>query len=192
MIKHLLTTVYLSLISSCYSQSIRINGRIIDYGTDLTLAYATIEFFSLHTGTIADENGKFILETAVCDPQIDTIEFSYLGYGTERICVADFLVSDKTIKLKRLPITLEGVEISPKKYKTEIVGVRVKQPTGFQVAKILCPVTVIMEIRRLNNPLKPSAIRVTPFKKGKARTRPHRPGPTLPFYVYLAKTTYSL
>ena len=134
MIKHLLTTVYLSLISSCNSQSIRINGRIIDYGTDLPLAYATIEFFSLHTGTFADENGEFILETAVSDPQIDTIEFSYLGYGTERICVADFLVSDKTIKLKRLPITLEGVEISPKKNKTEIVGVRDKQPTGFQVA----------------------------------------------------------
>ena len=51
--------MYLTLISSCYGQSININGKIIDYETDLPLAYATIELFSLHTGTIADENVDF-------------------------------------------------------------------------------------------------------------------------------------
>jgi len=136
MIKHLFSIVYLTLISSCFGQCININGFFIDYETDLPLAYATIELFSLHTGTIADENGKFILETVIRDSQSDTIEFSYLGYETEKICVADFLVTDNTIKLIRLPIALEEVEISPKEYKTEIVGVRDKKPTGSQVANI--------------------------------------------------------
>jgi len=77
-----------------------------------------------------------MFETDIHDMQLDTIEFSYLGYRTKKICVADFLVSDKTIKLKRLPITIEEVKISPKEYKTEIVGIRDKKPNSFQVANI--------------------------------------------------------
>ncbi len=103
---------------------------------NLPLAYATIELWSLHTGTIADENGEFILETAVGDSQLDTIEFSYLGYGTKKICVANFLVSEKTIKLKRTPITLKEVKIYPKEYITEIVGIKNKNPSSIQVANI--------------------------------------------------------
>ncbi len=60
MIKHLFSIVYLTFISSCFGQSISITGKITDYETNLPLAYATIELFSLQTGTIADENGKVI------------------------------------------------------------------------------------------------------------------------------------
>ena len=136
MIKHLFSIVYLTFISSCFGQSVSITGKITDYETNLPLAYATVELFSLHTGTIAAENGKFILETATLNSQLDTIEFSFLGYETKKICVADFLVSEKPIKLKRIPITLEEVEISPKEYKTEIVGNKDKKPSSIQVANI--------------------------------------------------------
>lgn len=134
--KHLIIILSLTFSIFCVGQSVVITGKIKDCDTNQPLPYATIELFSLHTGTIADKNGKFNFKTVVNDSQIDTIEFSYIGYDTKKICIADFLISEKTIKLKKKPIILEEVVISPKEYSTTIIGIKDKKPSSMQYANI--------------------------------------------------------
>ncbi len=134
--KLLLSIINLVSFYFCFGQSVSISGRIEDYETNQPLSYATIELFSLQTETIADINGKFNLDIVVNDSQLDTIKFSYVGYETKKICVADFLISEKTIELIEKPVVLGEVKISPKEYLTTIVGIKDKKPKSMQYANV--------------------------------------------------------
>lgn len=133
---HLCTLVYLTLFCSSFGQGVHITGSITDSDTNEPLAYATIQIFSLHTGTIADESGHFSLIADVDDPQTDTIEFSYLGYETKRICVNNFLISDHAVQLKRQTVLLEEVAVVPKEFVLKTLGIQDRKPGSIQYANV--------------------------------------------------------
>jgi hypothetical protein len=127
------------LISAGYSfgQSILLKGRIMDAETNEPLQFATIEIRSLLTGTIANENGVFELPIDSQNHNLDTLEFSYLGYAKSKISLADFLTSkDKIIFLKPSHVSLGEVVVMPKKYKTVVLGITDNKPESKQISNI--------------------------------------------------------
>jgi hypothetical protein len=127
------------LISFVYSsgQSILLKGRILDAETNEPLQFATIEIYSLRTGTIANENGVFEFPADSENHNLDTVEFSYLGYTKTRISMADFLTSkDKNIFLKPSHVSLGEVVVMPKKYKTVMLGIADNKPESKQISNI--------------------------------------------------------
>ena len=132
--KLLFSIISLISISLCFGQKVEITGLIIDNNTDQPLPFATIELFSLKTGTVADKNGKFFIEILSDKILLDTITFSYLGYEKVKISINDFLKSGKTIALKEKRVMLEEVKIFPKKYTTVVLGIRDKKPRSMQYA----------------------------------------------------------
>lgn len=130
--KLLLLLFSLITIHFCNGQNIIIDGRIIDDKSNQSLPYATIELFGLNTGTIADINGKFLLEITSKDFKTDTIVFSHIGYEKIRKSIEDFLKSEKIIKLNEQPIVLGEVKVSPKDYLIKVVGVKDKKTNRVQ------------------------------------------------------------
>jgi hypothetical protein len=127
------------LISVGYSfgQSSLLKGKLIDVETNEPLPYATIEIYSLRTGTIADNSGVFELSVNSQNQNIDTVEFSYLGYAKRKFSVADFLrLENKIISLKSSNISLGEVVVMPKKYKTVELGIFDKKPQSKQVTNV--------------------------------------------------------
>lgn len=124
------------LINYSFGQNAKLTGEIKDYETNQALPYATIEIFSLKTGTITDKNGKFNLEIAPNDLNTDSINFSFIGYETLKMSINDFIEKEKTVKLKEKSIELGEIKIIPKKYSTEIIGIKDKEPWSMQYANL--------------------------------------------------------
>jgi hypothetical protein len=127
------------LISVGYSfgQSSLLKGKLIDVETNDPLPYATIEIYSLRTGTNANNSGVFELFANSQNQNIDTVEFSYLGYAKRKFSVADFLrLENKIISLKSSNISLGEVVVMPKKYKTVELGIFDKKPESKQVTNV--------------------------------------------------------
>jgi len=76
-----------------YCQNVELNGRIEDLQTHKALPYATLEVFSLKTGTIADRNGDFKLTVSSANLVVDTLIFSCLGYEKIKIPMAVYISS---------------------------------------------------------------------------------------------------
>ena len=134
--KLLLSIISLIAINLCFGQKVELTGIIIDSNTHQPLPFATIELFSLKTGTIADKNGNFIIKITSSDIILDTINFSYLGYEKVKMSISDFLKSEKNIVLKEKIIELEEVKIIPRKYTTTILGIKDKKPRSMQYANV--------------------------------------------------------
>lgn len=134
--KTLLLIISLIAINISFGQKVKLTGMILDSNTNLPLPYATIELYSLKTGTIADKNGKFILEIASSDIESDTINFSYLGYKKVKISIKDYLKSEQTIVLKENFVELEEVKVTPKKFTTAILGIKDKKSDRMQYANV--------------------------------------------------------
>lgn len=134
--KLLLAIISLIAINVCPGQQIELSGKIIDSNSHQPLPFATIELFSLKTGTIADKNGNFIVNISSSDTTLDTINFSYLGYEKVKMSINDFLESGKTIVLKEKIIDLEEVKIIPRQYTTTILGIKDKKPGSMQYANV--------------------------------------------------------
>ena len=134
--KLLISIISLFLINYCLGQNIKLTGTINDCETNQPLPYATIELFSLKTGTITDKNGKFSLEITTNDLIKDSINFSFVGYETTKMSINDFMKTGKTVQLKEKPIELREIKIIPKKYSTEIIGIKDKQPWRMQYANL--------------------------------------------------------
>ena len=127
------------LISVVYSfgQSSLLKGKLIDVETKEPLPYATIEIYSLRTGTIANNSGIFELSVNSQNQNIDTVEFSYLGYAKRKYSVAEFLSSEnKIISLKSSNISLGEVVVMPKKHKIVELGIFDKKPESKQITNV--------------------------------------------------------
>ncbi|HSM49674.1 MAG TPA: carboxypeptidase-like regulatory domain-containing protein [Draconibacterium sp.] len=127
----------LILFSFCFAQNVILDGVVFDAVTNQPLQYATIEIFSLRTGTITDKNGEFKLELTPNDLESDTIEFSCLGYEREKITIAEYLNSgNHKVLLKEKPVTIGEVKVIPKKYTTSVLGVTDKKSEHLQYANV--------------------------------------------------------
>lgn len=130
--KPIFLIITLILFNYCFGQTYKLLGKIIDSNTNDPLPYATIEIFSLKTGTISERDGKFSMAVASKDAKSDSVEFSYLGYEKMKLCLAEIIDAEQVIILKEKPILLEEVKILPKEYYSEIVGIRDKEPSRGQ------------------------------------------------------------
>ncbi len=134
--KIILLIINLTFVNFCFGQSIELKGEIKDFKTGGPLPYATIEIFNLKTGTITDKNGIFHFEITSGNLTYDTINFSYVGYETNKMSIGDFIQSGETITLKEKPVILEEIEVIPKKYSIVNIGIKDKKSLGVQYANV--------------------------------------------------------
>lgn len=135
--KYFVLIILLLYIGHSFGQSALLKGSMVDAETNDALPYATIEIPGLRTGTIANDRGVFELSVHSQNQNLDTIEFSYLGYANRKLTVDDFLsLGDKMISLKSSQISLGEVVVMPQRYKTVELGVFDKKPESKQVSYI--------------------------------------------------------
>jgi hypothetical protein len=131
--------VLMILLSYNYSvcQTVQLHGRIVDEKTNSTLPFATIEIFSLKTGTCADKDGIFSLSVNSTHIDLDTIEFSCLGYEKRKISISDLIKEgNKTVSIKERPFILDEVIVIPKKFKTVKIGITDIKPQSKQITNL--------------------------------------------------------
>jgi hypothetical protein len=135
--KYFLLLFLLLTAGYSFGQTVLLKGRVLDAETNEPLQFATIEIHSLHTGTIANEDGVFELAVDSQNHNLDTIEFSYLGYAKTRLSMADFLTSkDNILFLKPSHVSLGEVVVMPKKYKTVVLGIQDNKPESKQISNV--------------------------------------------------------
>ena len=101
-----------------------IKGRVIDNEHNTPLAYVSIGVLNKPKGTVSDTTGNFSFHIS-SENNLDTLQFSLLGYSNIKIAIKDFLASEnKTIRLKLNVIQLEEITIGKSTIKpnTEIIG----------------------------------------------------------------------
>ena len=134
--KIVILIINLTFVNFCFGQSIVLKGEIKDFKTGENLPYATIEIFTLKTGTITDKNGIFHFEITPNNLAYDTINFSYVGYETAKMSIAGFIQSEGIIRLKEKSVILGEIKVLPKKYSIVSVGIKDKKPLGMQYANV--------------------------------------------------------
>jgi hypothetical protein len=135
--KYLIAIIVLISFNYSFAQSTKLSGHFIDKETNKPISYATIEIFSLKIGTIADKNGVFELTVDSKDINLDTIEFSNLGYEKIKLSIGDFLkLENHTISIRQQPIKLDEVVIIPKKYKIVKLGITNKKFQSKQITNL--------------------------------------------------------
>ena len=81
-----LSILVLTFLANAQSK-VTIRGTIRDASTDAPLAYATVSLQETGTGTISNQEGAFVFSFA--DNFKGTISFSYLGYETLTLPIAE-------------------------------------------------------------------------------------------------------
>lgn len=113
------------IYTSIYGQEeVYISGNVVGATTGSPLPYATI-FLKHHTiGTTSDTDGYFTLSLPD-SVLIDTISFSYIGYGTIEL-VANSVASPLSVSLPPQTITLDNVDVSPLTPRERLLRVNAK------------------------------------------------------------------
>lgn len=102
--KQLFFLIIIVFLSSTYGQNIKLNGRVIDSKTNMGINGVNISISNSTLGTSTDEDGHFSLVGIIKTSQ--KIVFSFLGYESTEMTVADFLSSNRIIALKESMIEL--------------------------------------------------------------------------------------
>lgn len=134
--KFIILIIIVTLSNLCFGQTIDLKGEIKDYKTGEPLPFATIEIFNAKAGTITDKDGKFDFKITPNNINHDSIRFSYVGYRTTQMLIADFLQTSGTIELNENPVMLREIKITPKKTSTLTVGIIDKKPLSPQYANL--------------------------------------------------------
>jgi len=108
----------LALLSTTWlaAQSIptTVHGKVVDFRTNETLPYATVQVKSINLGTRTDLDGNFLLETSTL---ISQIQVAYVGYKTVTISIKPGQHNEIIVRLAEATVTLNEVEIRPEKYR---------------------------------------------------------------------------
>lgn len=97
-----------------------IKGRVVKAGTAEPLIYVNIGIVGKDIGTITDDNGSFQLNIGGLS-QNANIRFSMIGYESKVYSVAA-LQDNAVVSLEEKPITLNVVEVRPRKQKSIQLG----------------------------------------------------------------------
>lgn len=101
-----------------------IKGIVVELENNLPLAYVSIGVVNKSKGTVSDTLGNFTFSIA-SDNNLDTLQFSLVGYNSFRIAIKDFLNNkSKTVKLTVKVTQLEEVFVQKlnQKSNSEIIG----------------------------------------------------------------------
>ncbi len=80
-----------------FSQSIRINGVVVDAETGELLPYVNLSFLGTENGGVTDINGRFVLKSEIWS---DTLEASFVGYEKFYLVINKRTMNDVRIELK--------------------------------------------------------------------------------------------
>lgn len=89
-----------------------INGIIVSQKTNLPVENTNVFAVSSKTGTITDENGKFSLNTTSTNNANEILEFSRIGYVTQRISLSNLAEQNFKVLLEENVENLSGVTVS--------------------------------------------------------------------------------
>jgi hypothetical protein len=106
-----LVLMLIVLTANCQEPTV-IRGRVIDQELKTGLAYVNIGLRHTNAGTVSSESGAFQLtipSTAVGD----SVQFSYMGYGTERFALKNLLDGENIVALPRKSILLSEAIVNP-------------------------------------------------------------------------------
>ena len=102
-----IVTVFILLGFSLVNAQYTISGVILDAGSDQPLVAANIQIANTYTGTITNQDGKFVLE--VKSPEAVLI-VSYIGYASQQVTVRE-QDAGKNLRIYLRPVILEGEPI---------------------------------------------------------------------------------
>lgn len=105
------------LISNfCFSQDNFISGKVINDNSE-SLAYVNIGIKNKGVGTVSNKDGKFkfVLNDKV--KLTDTVEFSFIGFKTQKIQVSELKKMKDPVKLEAQEMILDEVVFTTKKVK---------------------------------------------------------------------------
>ncbi len=104
--KHLLIFLLIILSGSVYSQT-KVSGEVKD-ATGEPVAFANVIFKDSNEGTITNEEGRFYLES---DEKHTTVQFSFIGYTTKEITLAQRTTYKMVVVLEEEAASLNEVVI---------------------------------------------------------------------------------
>ena len=123
--KSLFAIVLFTLLFPFHTQAQSLNGRILDAQTKQPVEFASIGILHRNAGTVANEQGNFVLNTEKAAPA-DTIKVSMLGYESRLFLVRDFenflAQQSGMISLQPQNRKLQEVVIKPRKTKIITAG----------------------------------------------------------------------
>lgn len=90
----------------------QIKGQLVDQQDNMSLAFAHVSMVNGRIGTTSNEDGYFILQIP-SHAEADSIKFSYIGYQSKIIAIAELKREQQVISLKRAGIELEEVVVRP-------------------------------------------------------------------------------
>lgn len=101
-----------NLFAQNYTQ---INGRVEDANTAKPLHYASISLLRSTISNVTNAEGLFVLKIPTANfNALDSVQVSFLGYNSIKICVSDFPAGkDKIIRLTPSTINLSAIYIHP-------------------------------------------------------------------------------
>jgi len=103
-------------VSNLFAQGyIQVTGRVLDNTTAKPLHYASISLLNSTVSNVTNADGIFVVKIPTAKfNALDSVQVSYLGYSTVRICVSDFPQGKvKTISMVESFVRLSSIYIYP-------------------------------------------------------------------------------
>ncbi|HNY06190.1 MAG TPA: carboxypeptidase-like regulatory domain-containing protein [Candidatus Egerieousia sp.] len=103
-------------VSNLFAQGyIQVTGRVLDNNTAKPLHYASISLLNSTVSNVTNADGIFVVKIPTAKfNALDSVQVSYLGYSTVRICVSDFPQGKvKTIRMVESFVRLSSIYIYP-------------------------------------------------------------------------------
>jgi hypothetical protein len=100
---------------NCYSQTVEktvIKGVVTDAKTGDPVPFVSVVLKNTTTGTVTDDNGRYLIETVL---KAGDIAFSFLGYETESRTIQIGKTQIINIKLNQTSFAIDEVVIKPKR-----------------------------------------------------------------------------
>lgn len=107
----------LSASSSSLSTSFQISGTVIDIETKSPIVGANIALMTRYGGAIADKDGKFIIRNL--SRGMYQLQVSHVGYENklvDSLNLIDSDIVDLLIELKKKPVSVKGITVTPGLY----------------------------------------------------------------------------
>lgn len=108
----LISLFLLSCFLAMGQMALELRGTVRDYDTGEHLPFVSVGLRNGNRGTIATETGEFSLQVPISALN-DTLQFSYMGYGLERIPVATMKGRSVQVKMHKESFLLAEAIVKP-------------------------------------------------------------------------------
>ncbi len=120
-------SLFLSFVSFGQSDSMSVNGSVLENGSGKSIPYAHIYNEHKAIGTVADEQGQYHFDFSKLDKEQDSITISSIGYHKKVISINELLISEGIIMLEQNSNLLNEFIVQAANYKKKEIG-NLKRP----------------------------------------------------------------